>query len=118
MKFLGVKQGPQAAARFVLSNKIFFTRVRYAVILPSGPMAGVNLVEGCKPAAEVRLGVRVKGDQAEIFWPSAAGEWVLQETPGLNPPTWSAVNLVPLSEEDQPVVRVPVAGTKFYRLTK
>jgi hypothetical protein len=48
IKFQGVNQGPQAAARFVLSGKIFFTRVRYAVIRPCGPNAGVNLLQDCK----------------------------------------------------------------------
>lgn len=47
VKFYGVNQGPQAAARFVLSGKIFFTRVRYAVIRPCGPWADVNLLEDC-----------------------------------------------------------------------
>ncbi|MCZ6795967.1 MAG: hypothetical protein O7J95_20355 [Planctomycetota bacterium] len=54
IKFLGVNQGPQAAARFVLSGKIFFSRVRYAVIRSCGDEAGVNLLEDCKAApAEV-----------------------------------------------------------------
>lgn len=55
MKFNGVNQGPQAAARFVTSagGKIFFTRVRYAVIRPCGPEAGVNLLEDCKPRLDV-----------------------------------------------------------------
>ncbi|MGQ9590347.1 MAG: dockerin type I repeat-containing protein [Planctomycetota bacterium] len=47
VKFLGVNQGPQAAARFVLSGKIFFTRVRYAVIRPCGPWEGVNWLDDC-----------------------------------------------------------------------
>ena len=47
LKFLGVNQGPQAAARIALSGKVFFSRVRYAVIRPCGPHAGENLLEGC-----------------------------------------------------------------------
>jgi hypothetical protein len=47
IKFNGVNQGPQAAARFLLSGPIFVTRVRYAVIRPCGPAAGVNLLEDC-----------------------------------------------------------------------
>ena len=41
IKFNGVNQGPQAAARFVLSDKIHFTRIRYgeyyalAALLPA-----------------------------------------------------------------------------------
>jgi hypothetical protein len=48
IKFNGVNQGPQAAARFALSGKIFFTRVQYAVIRPCGPNQDVNLLEDCK----------------------------------------------------------------------
>jgi len=51
IKFNGVNQGPQAAARFVLSDKIFFTRVRYGVIRPCGPFAGENPIEGCGQVA-------------------------------------------------------------------
>src|SRR4029079_13062719 len=39
VKFNGVNQAPQAAARFVLSDKIHVTRVRYGVIRPCGPKA-------------------------------------------------------------------------------
>lgn len=52
VKFNGVNQGPQAAARFNLSDKIFVSRVRYAVIRPCGASAGVNLLESCKPPPE------------------------------------------------------------------
>src|SRR5687767_1502625 len=47
MKFQGVNQGPQAAARFVFSGKVFFSRVRYAVIRPCGPLAHEHLLENC-----------------------------------------------------------------------
>src|SRR5690606_13431112 len=49
MKFLGVNQGPQAAARFVATAKIFVSAVRYGVIRTCGPDAGVNPLEDCKP---------------------------------------------------------------------
>lgn len=68
MNFGGVNQGPQAAARFHTSagGKIFITRLRYAVIRPCGPEAGVNLLEECNPLcsgewgnyAEMDLGAR------------------------------------------------------------
>src|SRR5207244_427725 len=59
VNFSGVTQGPQAAARFAIIKPtalrglpgVYFTRLRYAVIRPCGPMAGVNLLEGCKPPA-------------------------------------------------------------------
>lgn len=118
MKFLGVNQGPQAAARFVVSDKVFFTRVRYAVIRPCGPKAGVNLLEECKPVTEVQLGVRIIGNKVEISWPANATDWVLQETPSLSDPVWSAVSTAPAVVGDQMIVEVPIEGTRFYRLTK
>lgn len=47
VKFSGVNQGPQAGARFVMSGKVHFTRVRYAVIRDCGSAAGINPLEGC-----------------------------------------------------------------------
>src|SRR5207247_1222207 len=64
VKFNGVNQGPQAAARFVTSGQIHFTRLRYAVIRPCGPMAGVNLLEGCKPAPT--LGISRTGSTVRL----------------------------------------------------
>ena len=52
IKFIGVNQKPQAAARIFASSKIFVTAVRYAVIRPCGPRAGVNLLESCNPAVQ------------------------------------------------------------------
>lgn len=117
MKFLGVNQGPQAAARFVVSDKVFFTRVRYAVIRPCGPMEGVNMIADCKPITDVELGVRVSGNKVEISWPASATDWTLQETPSLSEPAWSAVSIAPTVVGDRLVVEVPVEGTRFYRLT-
>ncbi|HVR74993.1 MAG TPA: dockerin type I repeat-containing protein [Planctomycetota bacterium] len=61
MKFQGVNQGPQAAARFVFSGKVFFTRVRYAVIRPCGPQAGENILENCAPVVPPET-LFVRGD--------------------------------------------------------
>ncbi|MBN1420341.1 MAG: hypothetical protein JXP34_16290 [Planctomycetes bacterium] len=55
IKFNGVNQGPQAAARFELSDKIFFTSVRYGIIRPCGPFAGQNPLEGCGEATETEF---------------------------------------------------------------
>lgn len=118
VKFLGVNQGPQAAARFVVSDKVFFTRVRYAVIRPCGPMAGVNLLEDCKPLAEVRLGVQVSRGKVEISWPARATDWILQESTNLTQPDWSAVTTSPAVEGDRWVVRLPIEDTRFYRLIR
>lgn len=118
MKFQGVNQGPQAAARFHVTDKVFFTRVRYAVIRPCGPKAGVNLLQECKPVTEVRLDVKRSGENIEISWPAAATDWTLQEVESLTNPLWSAVGTAPVVEGDQQVVRVPILGTRFFRLIK
>ena len=67
LKFEGVNQGPQAAARFALEGKIFFSRVRYAVIRPCGPKAGANLLDSCKPA----LAISKAGDMLHFAWSPA-----------------------------------------------
>jgi hypothetical protein len=61
IKFNGVNQGPQAAARFIFTAPIYVTRVRYAVIRPCGPQAGVNLLEDCG-AEEPEEGLFSRGD--------------------------------------------------------
>jgi hypothetical protein len=118
IKFAGVNQGPQAAARFWLGDKIYFTRVRYAVIRPCGPLAGVNLLQDCKPITEVSLGIRAVGGNVELFWPANAEGWTLQETPDLSAPQWGAVTVAPVVRGNENVVTLPIAGVKFFRLIK
>jgi len=118
MKFGGVNQGPQAAARFYLNDKIFITRVRYAVIRPCGPMAGVNLLEDCKPIGQPTLGIsRTADNKVRLFWPLTAEGFILQETPSLSSPVWTEVPPGP-PEGDQQVAILTVTGTRFYRLVK
>lgn len=125
MKFNGVNQGPQAAARFVFGpnqppyGKIFFSRVRYAVIRPCGPKAGVNLLEACKPIEAVQLTAQLGANKTVRFaWPSAAAGFILQETPSLSPPNWTPVTTAPVIEGAESVVTISVSGTRFYRLMK
>lgn len=47
LEFSGSDDGQQRAARFHASGKIAITRVRYAIIRPCGPDAGLNLLAGC-----------------------------------------------------------------------
>jgi hypothetical protein len=70
IKFDGVNQGPQAAARFQFSDKVFFSRIRYGVIRPCGPFAGVNPLADCKPVpVEVAIGIVDTGDgSVTITW--------------------------------------------------
>lgn len=119
MKFNGVNQGPQAAARFVLNNKIFFTRVRYAVIRPCGPAAGVNLLADCKPAGAPTLSASRTADGTVRFrWPTSATGFVLQETESLVPAQWRPVTTAPVVEGNDNVVSLKPAATRFYRLAK
>lgn len=119
VKFNGVNQGPQAAARFVLNDRIFFTRVRYGVIRPCGPNAGVNPLAACKPLTDIRLTATRDADQLVIAWPAAAEGFTLQETAALEQPAWSPVATPPVLQGDQFTVTVTIGGgEKYYRLTK
>jgi len=118
MKFAGVNQGPQAAARFWLGDKIYFTRVRYAVIRPCGPQAGVNLLEECKPPVP-SLAIRTSGkDSVEVYWSVKLEGWTLEESSDVTDPnSWSAVATQPVVENDQNVVKLSVGtGARFFRL--
>jgi hypothetical protein len=116
MKFIGVNQGPQAAARFVLTDKIFVSRVRYGVIRPCGPNAGVNPLAACKPPV---IGIGLGSNQMLRFtWPKDAAGYALQSTPTLTAPDWQPVNIQPNDEGDLKVVQLPIgaATSTFYRL--
>ncbi|MBM3880472.1 MAG: hypothetical protein FJ387_12280 [Verrucomicrobia bacterium] len=119
MKFNGVNQGPQAAARFTLNDKIFFTRIRYAVIRPCGPLAGVNLLEECKPLTEVPLGIARDGNNVRLSWPARAEGFALEQTSALVPAEWLPVATAPEVQGDLLVVTLPIeSGTRYYRLAK
>ena len=119
MKFIGVNQGPQAAARFVVSDKVFFTSVRYGVIRPCGPKAGVNPLASCKPVALPSLTVAWTADKKlRLAWPKAAEGFSIQATTSLSAPQWLAANVAPVVEGDQNVVILLPTATTFYRLAK
>ena len=113
MKFDGVNQDPQAAARFVFSDKIFMTRVRYAVIRPCGPNAGVNLLEDCKPAPpeppEITAVARVD-DRVALTFPTVAGlTYSVDSTSDLLPDGWGERQFALTA--DGPADQTSVAGT-------
>ena len=117
MKFLGVNQGPQAAARFVVSDKVFFSRIRYAVIRPCGPNAGVNALTACKPVNVPALNVGLSpSGQLELRWPTTVPDALLESLTNLGTGDWQPVNVAPVSEGDQSVVRITPTGTSYYRL--
>jgi hypothetical protein len=107
IKFSGVNQGPQAAARFVTSDRIHVTRVRYAVIRNCGPSAGVDLLEACRP--QLAIGLAGAGT-VRVTWPSNTSNWTLQDTTDYQ--TWLPSIEVPFVEGDQRVVEFPTDGVE------
>jgi len=96
--------------------KIAITRVRYGVIRPCGPLAGVNPLEGCKP---VSLGFELSGTNLKLSWPAAAEGFVVQGTDNLATGTWTAVNAVVEVVNGQNVVTLPVgSGARYFRVAK
>ncbi len=119
VKFSGVNQSPQAAARFIASDKIYFTDVKYAVIRPCGPFAGVNLLEDCKPPAEIGLGVGLEASELRLTWPVTTEIYALQEADTLLNPEWSPVLTEPTMVETNYVLQLPITATaKYYRLMR
>ena len=81
--FTGVNQGPQSLVRYETipakagdptSGYVHVTRVRYAVIRPCGPYAGVNLLQTNKPIAE--YGDTVNGFQDDLTGATRNTNWV------------------------------------------
>jgi hypothetical protein len=125
VKFTGVNQGPQAAARFTTRNagdvraKIAVTRVRYGVIRPCGPLAGVNPLEDCKPVTEVALAIERAGNTVRLSWPAAATGFVIQASPTLAPAQWSVVDAPVEIVGNRQVASLPIGPeTRFFRLAK
>lgn len=122
MKFTGVNQGPQAAARFTTIDaagvhaKIAVTAVRYGVIRPCGPLAGVNPLEAYKP---VTLTCERAGNNLKLSWPAAATGYQVQATPSLADPQWGVINTVIEVVNGRNVVTLPAnQGMQFYRVAK
>lgn len=125
VKFTGVNQGPQAAARFTTRNagdvraKIAVTRVRYGIIRPCGPLAGVNPLEDCQPVTEVPLAIERAGNTVRLSWSAAATGFVIQASPSLAPAQWSVVDTPVEIIGDRQVASLPIgAETQFFRLAK
>ncbi|MBX3746536.1 MAG: hypothetical protein KF833_14605 [Verrucomicrobiae bacterium] len=116
MKFQGVNQGPQAAARFVASGKVFISRLQYAVIRPCGPNAGENALEDCRPPDAVALSVgRTDQGAVRFAWPASATGLGLESAESVEGP-WTPVAEVPTVEGNETVLIVTPSGTRFYRL--
>ncbi|MDA7632057.1 hypothetical protein N8778_04440 [Verrucomicrobia bacterium] len=117
IKFNGVNQGPQAAARFVFTDKIFFTRIRYGIIRPCGPFAGINPLEACKPPEPPTLSIhRNESGGITVQWPDEAGTFQLESTGDITIDAWSPFPGDPTVDEGVSSVSTTVAETTFFRL--
>ncbi|YCM46890.1 hypothetical protein V2O64_25575 (plasmid) [Verrucomicrobiaceae bacterium 227] len=123
IKFSGVNQGPQAAARILASDKIHISRVRYAVVRECGPTAGINPLAGCLTAAvgpPTGLKIsRASNGGMRLEWPAADATLVLEESGTLN--TWEDSTEVPTVEGEQNVLTIPMApgsSSRFFRLKR
>lgn len=117
VKFLGVNQGPQAAARFFSSGKIPFSRVQYAVIRPCGPNAGFNALEACKG---VRLQVaRQESGSLRFTWPRSQPGYVLEESASLGADAaWTPVADLPVEDDLNYVLDLSPTANRYFRLRK
>ena len=119
MKFTGVNQGPQAAARFVLNDKIFFTRVQYAVIRPCGPNAGKNALDSFKPTDRPHLAIAVgETNSVQLTWPLSFTSFALQSSSGLGAAPWQAINTAPTVQSNLNMIALQPTNTVYYRLTR
>ena len=120
VKFNGVNQGPQAAARFFVSDKVFFSRIRYGVIRPCGPQANLNPIADCKPKIDVLLNARLTANGSlRLAWPAAAAGFVLEENDNIVAASaWKPVGLATAPDGNETTVTLTVTGTKFFRLRK
>ena len=118
IKFNGVNQGPQAAARFVLSDKIHFTRIRYGVLRPCGPFAGINPLEDCKPQEAPTL-VLALDDTGTITlqWAGDSTSFTLESTTELLEAAWTPIDATPiLSNGISSITLPPEAPSAYFRL--
>lgn len=116
VKFYGVNQGPQAAARFEVSSggKIFFSRVRYAVIRPCGPFANVNLLAEHK-SPTLNFGYAPAAHKLNLTWPGTLEGWTVQTSDGVSP--WQTVTNQPVLASGHWGIALDTPdATRFFRL--
>ncbi len=94
---------------------VYLTRLRYAVIRPCGPNAGLNLLEACKPP--ILRPVISLGNNFSLSWTTNAVGRVVQMTTNLAQPQWAEVAVTPSKQGDQYIVTLPLTNSQaFYRL--
>lgn len=118
LKFTGVNQGPQAAARFTANNKVFFSRVRYGVLRPCD-VTGFNPLAACKPVVNpaVSFSRGAKG-ALTLSWPLSAADFVLEQTGTLVSPNWVGVLGTPAVGATAISVTLTPNAATFFRLRK
>jgi len=116
IKFNGVNQGPQAAARFAVTGKVAISRVRYAVIPTCGAAAGTNSLESAKPPLQA---TRTPEGALRLSW-VAGQNWRLQSSETLAPDSWQDVPEAPSVVDFENVVDLPITEppNRFYRIAK
>jgi hypothetical protein len=116
VKFTGVNQGPQAAARFTVSDKIFVSRVRYGVLRPCDPL-GTNPLSACKPITNPGLRFSRGSDGSlTLSWLPAVNIFIVEKTSSLTQPAWVPVPGSTIIGPDQISVKLNPGETTFYRL--
>lgn len=65
-----------------------------------------------------RLTLNRNGNQIQFLWPANPAGFILQETPSLSVPNWTATVGTPLLQNGQYALTQAPIGTKFYRLSK
>lgn len=119
IKFTGVNQGLQAAARFVFTGKIFFTKIQYGVIRPCGPLKGINPLEECKPAESPTLSIGwTESGEILLQWPSGSTAFQLESTADISSNTWTPMPSDPAIADGIASVSIPASETTFFRLTE
>lgn len=123
VKFTGVNHGPQAAARFTTADagdvqaKIAITRIRYGVIRPCGPLAGVNPLQDCQPVTAVSLAIERAGNIVKLSWPSEAVDFVLHADAHAHRTAVGVPNVVVEVIDGRNVVTLTLgAGMKYFRV--
>jgi hypothetical protein len=93
------------------------------VAVPNGPMitpppTGPTFNVFVLLPRMVRLQIKAVNGQAQLFWPTNAGDWVLQSTPSLSPGgTWMDVTNASAVVGDQEVVtNATLVNAQFFRL--
>ena len=116
IKFSGVNQGPQAAARFLTSGKIHVSRVRYGVIRSCGPTADMNPLEECTPQDPPLDVSRAAIGELRLAWPVTGTNWILQESTDIA--VWDDSAETPQIEGEENVLTIPSGEPlqRYFRL--